>query len=274
LKLQITKLKIVGGFMSHSRVAVVTGSTSGIGLGIARTLAAHHYSVMMSGLGDPGEIEKLRADLAKSSGVKVLYNGADLSQGEACTALIRDAEKRLGRIDVLVNNAGIQHVAPIEDFPENRWDAILAVNLSSSFHTIRAALPGMKTRDWGRLINIASAHGLVASPNKIAYVAAKHGLVGLTKVVALETAKTGITCNAICPGWVLTPLVQQQIEAWSKTQAISLTEAEHELLAEKQPSERFTTIEQIGELVVFLCSEAAANLTGAALPIDGGWTAQ
>lgn len=260
--------------MLKGRVAVVTGSTSGIGQGIARALAAEGCAVMLNGFGDPAEIEQMRAGMARQFGVEVLYNGADLMRSQGGADLIADAEKRLGRVDVLVNNAGIQYVAPIEDFPPERWDAIIATNLSATFHTIRAALPGMKRRGWGRLINTASTHGLVASVNKVAYVAAKHGVVGLTKVVALETAQTGITCNAICPGWVLTPLVQKQVDARAKADGITQEQAKTVLLAEKQPSGRFTTVEQIGALAVFLCSAAADNITGAALPIDGGWLAQ
>jgi 3-hydroxybutyrate dehydrogenase len=260
--------------MLKGRRAVVTGSTSGIGLGIARALAAEGSAIMMNGFGDPAEIERLRAGLEKEFGVQVVFNGADLSGAAGCEELVADAEKRLGGVDVLVNNAGIQFVSPIEKFPPERWDAILAVNLSSAFHTIRVALPGMRQRGWGRIINIASTHGLVASINKVAYVSAKHGIVGLNKVVALETAKSGITCNAICPGWTKTPLVVKQIEARAKTEGIPMEQAEHDLLAEKQPSERFTTVEQIAALAVFLCSHGAANMTGATIPIDGGWTAQ
>jgi 3-hydroxybutyrate dehydrogenase len=260
--------------MLKGRRAVVTGSTSGIGFGIARALAAEGCAIMMNGFGDAAEIEKLRAGLEKDHGVQAVFNGVDLSRAQGCEELIADAEKRLGGIDILVNNAGIQFVSPIDNFPPERWDAIIAVNLSSAFHTIRVALPGMKKRGWGRLINIASTHGLVASINKVAYVSAKHGIVGLTKVVALETATTGITCNAICPGWTKTPLVVKQIEARAQENKIPMAQAEHDLLAEKQPSERFTTIEQIGGLAVFLCSDAAANMTGACVPIDGGWTAQ
>jgi 3-hydroxybutyrate dehydrogenase len=260
--------------MLKGRKAIVTGSTSGIGLGIARALAAQGCSIMMNGFGDPGEIERLRAGLEKDFGVQAVFHGADLSRAAGCEALVADAEKRLGAVDILVNNAGIQFVSPIENFPPERWDAIIAVNLSSAFHTIRVALPGMRGRGWGRLINISSTHGLVASINKVAYVAAKHGIVGITKVVALETAQSGITCNAICPGWTKTPLVEKQIEARAKQEGIPIAQAEHDLLAEKQPSERFTKVEQIGALAVFLCSEGAANMTGAAIPIDGGWTAQ
>jgi len=260
--------------MLKGRKAVVTGSTSGIGLGIARALAAQGCAIMMSGFGDPSEIERLRAGLEKEFGIQAFFNGADLSQAAGCEQLIADAEKRLGAVDILVNNAGIQFVSPIENFPPDRWDAIIAVNLSSAFHTIRVALPGMRKRGWGRLINIGSTHGLVASINKAAYVSAKHGIVGLTKVVALETAKSGITCNAICPGWTKTPLVEKQIAARAQAEKIPIAQAEHDLLAEKQPSERFTTVEQIGALAVFLCSDGAANITGAAIPVDGAWTAQ
>jgi 3-hydroxybutyrate dehydrogenase len=260
--------------MPKGRTALVTGSTSGIGLAIARALAADGCDIMLNGFGDPAEIERLRAGAEKEFGVKAAFNGADLSTAQGCDALVADAERRLGRIDVLVNNAGIQHVSPIENFPVDRWNAIIAINLSSAFHTIRTALPGMRRRGWGRLINIASTHGLVASANKVAYVAAKHGIVGLTKVVALETAQSGITCNAICPGWTLTPLVQAQIDARAKAEGKSVEQAKQELLLEKQPSGRFTTVEQIGGLAVFLCSAAADNITGASLPIDGAWTAQ
>jgi 3-hydroxybutyrate dehydrogenase len=260
--------------MLKGRSALVTGSTSGIGLGIARALAREGCAIMINGFGEAGEIEKLRASLRSEFGIKALYNGADVSNAKACADLVADAEARLGGLDVLVNNAGIQHVAAVESFPVDRWDAILAVNLSSAFHTIRTAIPGMKKRGWGRVINIASTHGLVASVNKSAYVAAKHGLVGLTKVVALETAKTGVTCNAICPGWVLTSLVQKQIESRARNSAVPLAQAEKELLEEKQPSGRFTTVEEIGALAVFLSSAAAVNLTGATLPVDGGWLAQ
>ena len=254
------------------RNAVVTGSTSGIGLGIARALAAQGCGIMLNGFGDG--IEESRAALAQEFGVAVLYNGADLSKAEECVALVEDAQKRLGGVDILVNNAGIQHVDAVENFPAARWDAVIAINLSSAFHTIRAALPAMKAQGWGRLINVASVHGLVASVNKAAYVAAKHGIVGLTKVVALENAETAITCNAICPGWVLTPLVQKQIDARAAQQGVSVAEAGRDLLSEKQPSKRFTSPEQLGELAVFLCSSAADNMTGTTLTMDGGWTAQ
>ncbi len=260
--------------MLKVKSAVVTGSTSGIGLGIARALAGQGCNLMLNGFGDAAEIETLCRELAADFGVGVEYHGADLSRSAECAALITAAEERLGAVDVLVNNAGIQFVAPVEDFPGERWDAVIAINLSACFRTIKAALPGMKRRGWGRIINIASAHGLVASVNKAAYVAAKHGVLGLTKVVALENAEGSVTCNAICPGWVLTPLVQKQIDARAAAEGISVEEAGRGLLIEKQPSARFTTVEQLGGLAVFLCSDAAANMTGAALPVDGGWTAQ
>ncbi|MBC7905198.1 MAG: 3-hydroxybutyrate dehydrogenase [Rhodospirillaceae bacterium] len=260
--------------MLKGRKAIVTGSTSGIGLGIARALAAEGVSVMLNGFGDAGAIETLRADLAKEFGVEVAYNAADLSKAVECEALVADAEARLGGLDILVNNAGIQHVSPVEDFPADRWDAVIAINMSSVFHTTRKALPGMKARGWGRIINVASVHGLVGSANKSAYVAAKHGVIGLTKVVALENAETAITCNAICPGWVLTPLVQAQIDTRAKNEGISVAEAGRALLLEKQPSARFTSVEQLGALAVFLAGEAAANITGTALPVDGGWLAR
>lgn len=260
--------------MLKGRVAVVTGSTSGIGLGIANRVAAQGADVVLNGFGEKGAIEELRSGMERQYGVRVRYSPADLSTSEGATSLISFAEKEMGRIDLLVNNAGIQYVAPIENFPPDRWDAVIAINLSSAFHTIRSSLPGMKARGWGRIVNIASAHGLVASPEKVAYVAAKHGLVGLTKVVALETAETGITCNAICPGWVLTPLVQKQIDQRAETNGMTIGQAERDLLQEKQPTCRFTTPEQLGDLVVFLCSPGGDNLTGTSLPVDGGWTAR
>ncbi len=256
------------------KAAVVTGSTSGIGLGIARALASQGAAVMLNGFGDKALIEELREGLARLSGARVGYHGADMSKPADIVHLVRAGEKELGAVDILVNNAGIQHVAPIEEFPEDKWDAVLAINLSSSFHSIKAALPGMRRRGWGRIINLASAHGLVASTGKAAYVAAKHGLVGLTKVTALETAGSGITCNAICPGWVLTPLVQKQIDALAKREGLSEEAARKRLLAEKQPSGDFATPEQIGGLAVFLCSDAAAQMSGSSLSVDGGWTAQ
>ncbi|KZD00604.1 3-hydroxybutyrate dehydrogenase [Oceanibaculum pacificum] len=256
------------------RRALVTGSTSGIGLGIARALAAAGADIMLNGFGDAAEIETIKAGLAREFGVKTGYDGADMSKPEQIEALVAKTVAALGGLDIVVNNAGIQHTSPVDQFPVDKWDAIIAINLSSSFHTIRAALPAMRQGGWGRIVNIASAHGLVASANKSAYVAAKHGLVGLTKVVALETANDGITCNAICPGWVLTPLVQKQIDARAKNEGITVEQAELDLLGEKQPAKRFTTPEQLGELAVFLCSDAAANMTGSAYSMDGGWTAQ
>jgi 3-hydroxybutyrate dehydrogenase len=260
--------------MLKGRTAVITGSTSGIGLGIARRLAEAGCNVMLNGFGDAGAIEKERSAIASSHGVKTGYSAADLSQPAAIEEMIAATAREFGGVDILVNNAGIQHTALVEAFPPERWDAVIAINLSSNFHAIRAALPGMRQRNWGRIINIASAHGLVASAEKSAYVAAKHGVVGLTKVVALETATTGITCNAICPGWVLTGLVEKQIEARAKDEGIPVAQAKAELLAEKQPSHEFATPEQIGALATFLCSDAAAQIRGASIPVDGGWTAQ
>jgi 3-hydroxybutyrate dehydrogenase len=263
--------------MSHSlkgKVAIVTGSTSGIGLGLAQSLAAEGADILLNGFGEPAEIDRLRKTLTATHGVRVGYSNADLSKPAAVNAMIDQAVGELGRMDILVNNAGIQHTAPVHEFPPERWDAVIAINLSAVFHAIRAALPQMLPRNWGRIINIASAHGLVASAHKAAYVAAKHGVVGLTKVVALETAATGITCNAICPGWVLTPLVQKQIDDLARNEGLPLEGARMRLLAEKQPSREFVTPEQLGALTVFLCSDAAAQIRGAALPVDGGWTAQ
>lgn len=256
------------------KAAVVTGSTSGIGLAIARALAREGADLLINGFGEAPLIARFKDQLASEYGVKVVYDGADMARPDQIEAMIEHATAELGKIDILVNNAGIQFVAPVHEFPIERWDAILAVNLSAAFHTIRLVLPQMLARDWGRIVNIASAHGLVASVNKSAYVAAKHGLVGLTKVVALETARTRITCNAICPGWVLTPLVHKQIEDRAAREGLALEEAKRALLAEKQPSLEFVSPEDIGSLVVFLCSEAASQIRGAALTIDGGWTAQ
>jgi 3-hydroxybutyrate dehydrogenase len=260
--------------MLKGKNALVTGSTSGIGLAIARALAADGANLTINGFGDKNAIERERSTIEREFGVKVRYSPADMSKASEVAAMIAEAEKAFGSLDVLVNNAGIQHVANVEDFPIDRWDAIIAINLSSSFHTTRAALPGMKKRKWGRIINIASAHGLVASGQKAAYVAAKHGLVGLTKVVAIETANDGITCNAICPGWVLTPLVQQQLDARAKAEGLSNEQAKVELISEKQPMHEFTKPENIGALTVFLASDAAASITGSAYSIDGGWVAQ
>jgi 3-hydroxybutyrate dehydrogenase len=260
--------------MLKGKAAVVTGSTSGIGLATARALAQDGANVMLNGFGDKAEIEKIRAGIEKDFGVKARFSPADMTKTAEIADMVRAVEKEFGALDVLVNNAGIQHVANIEDFPIEKWDAIIAINLSSSFHTIRAAVPGMKKRKWGRIINIASAHGLVASEQKVAYVSAKHGLIGLTKVVAIETANAGVTCNAICPGWVLTPLVQQQIDARSKASGKSVRDEEIALLSEKQPMHQFTKPESIGALAVFLCSDAAETITGSAYSIDGGWVAQ
>jgi 3-hydroxybutyrate dehydrogenase len=260
--------------MLKGKTALVTGSTSGIGLAIARALAKDGANIMLNGFGDKAAIEKLRAGLETEFGIKARYSGADMSKPAEIAAMIAATEKEFGAVDVLVNNAGIQHVANIEDFPIEKWDAVIAINLSSSFHTIRAAVPGMKKRKWGRIINIASAHGLVASVQKVAYVSAKHGLVGMTKVVAMETANDGITCNAICPGWVLTPLVQSQIETRAKASGKTVEQEKHALVAEKQPMHEFTSPENIGALAVFLSSDAAATITGSAYSIDGGWTAQ
>lgn len=256
--------------MLKGKTALVTGSTSGIGLGMALSLARQGANVVLNGFGDAvAPQEQVRA-----LGVKVGYHDADMSQPEQIEALFSYANKSFGGVDILVNNAGIQHVAPVESFPTDRWDAIIAINLSSAFHTTRLALPGMRERGWGRIINVASTHGLVASAQKSAYVAAKHGIVGLTKVVALETATTGITCNAICPGWVLTPLVQKQVDDRAARDGCDEEAAKRSLLGEKQPSLQFTTPEQLGELAVFLCSPAAVNVRGVAWQMDGGWTAQ
>jgi 3-hydroxybutyrate dehydrogenase len=256
--------------MLQGKTALVTGSTSGIGLGIALALARQGANIVLNGFGDH---EGPRAQVA-ALGVKVGYHGADMSKPAEIEEMMRYAAAEFGGVDILVNNAGIQHVANVEDFPPEKWDAIIAINLSSAFHTTRLAVPHMKARGWGRVLNIASTHGLVASAQKSAYVAAKHGIVGFTKAVALECATTGVTVNAICPGWVLTPLVQKQIDARAAASGIPVEQAERELLGEKQPSLRFTTPEQLGELAVFLCSPAADNVCGAAWNMDGGWAAQ
>ena len=257
-----------------AKVALVTGSTSGIGLGIARALAAEGADIVLNGFGDPAAIEAQREGLAREHGVRVIYDNADVSRAGPIDAMVARVEAELGSLDILVNNAGIQYVAPIADFPAAKWDAIIAINLSSAFHAMHAAIPGMKRRGWGRIINIASAHGLVGSAAKSAYVAAKHGLVGLTKVAAIELANDGITCNAICPGWVLTPLVQQQLDDRAKKESRDVKDLTHAFLTEKQAMAAFSTPEQIGGLAVFLCSETAKTMTGAPFSIDGGWVAE
>jgi 3-hydroxybutyrate dehydrogenase len=256
--------------MLKNKTALVTGSTSGIGLGIAKALARQGANIMLNGFGN---VEGAQAEVA-AFGTRVSYHGADMSQPAQIEAMMAAAASEFGRVDILVNNAGIQHVAQVEEFPLERWDAIIAINLSSTFHTSRLALPAMKAANWGRIINVASVHGLVGSAGKSAYVAAKHGVVGLTKVTALETATSGVTCNAICPGWVLTPLVQQQVDAKAAAQGISNEQATRQLLGEKEPSMQFTTPEELGELAVFLCSPAGNNVRGVAWNMDGGWTAQ
>ena len=256
--------------MLKGKTALVTGSTSGIGLGLAKALAAQGANIVMNGF---GEVDAAVAQV-KAMGVQVSYHGADMSKPAEIEAMVRHAEATFGGVDILVNNAGIQHVARVENFPPERWDAVIAINLSSAFHASRFALPGMQARNWGRILNIASVHGLVASSEKSAYVAAKHGLVGLTKVTALENATSGVTCNAICPGWVLTPLVQKQVDAKAAALGINNEEAKRQLLAEKEPSLQFTTPEELGALAVFLCSKAADNVRGVAWNMDGGWAAQ
>jgi 3-hydroxybutyrate dehydrogenase len=260
--------------MLKGKTALVTGSTSGIGLGIARQLAGQGAHIILNGFGDVDEPRAEVLQAGSAHGIRVGYHGADMSKPGEIADLFRFADAEYGGVDILVNNAGIQHVANVEVFPVEKWDAIIAINLSSAFHTIRLAMPGMRAKNWGRVINLASAHGLVASAGKSAYVAAKHGLVGLTKSVALETATTGVTCNAICPGWVLTPLVQKQIEARAEKEGISVEQAQKELLGEKQPSLQFVTPEQLGDLAVFLCSPGASNVRGVAWNVDGGWVAQ
>src|SRR3954470_14451689 len=256
--------------MLKGKTALVTGSTSGIGLGLAKALARQGANIVLNGFGD---VEGPKAEV-QAFGVKVAYHGADMSKPAEIEDMMKFATGEFGRVDILVNNAGIQHVARVENFPPEKWDAIIAINLSSAFHTSRLALPAMRDAKWGRIINVASVHGLVASAEKSAYVAAKHGLVGLTKVTALETATTGVTCNAICPGWVLTPLVQKQVDARAAAGGISNEEAKKQLLAEKEPSLQFTTPEELGELAVFFCSDAAKNVRGVAWNMDGGWAAQ
>ena len=256
--------------MLKGKTALVTGSTSGIGLGIAKALAQQGAHIILNGFGD---VEGPKAEIA-ALGVKVAHHGADMSRPAEIEAMMAFAAAEFGRVDILVNNAGIQHVARIENFPVDRWDAVIAINLSSAFHTTRLALPAMQTANWGRIINLASVHGLVGSAEKSAYVTAKHGLVGLTKVTALENATSGVTCNAICPGWVLTPLVQKQVDAKALAGGISVAQATQQLLAEKEPSQQFTSPEELGALAVFFCSPAGNNVRGVAWNMDGGWTAQ
>jgi 3-hydroxybutyrate dehydrogenase len=259
--------------MLKDRVALITGSTSGIGLGIATGLAARGCHIVLNGFGDAAEIEQIRSELAAAHGVQVLYNGADMSKPEAIEEMIGEAMKELGAPDILVNNAGIQFVAPIEEFPATKWDAIIAINLSSAFHTSRLCIPKMKRKGWGRIINIASAHGLVASPFKSAYVSAKHGMVGLTKTIALEVAESGITCNAICPGYVHTPLVDMQIGDTAKARGISREAVIRDVMLGEQPTKRFVTVGELAGLTGFLCSDDGASINGAAISVDGGWTA-
>jgi 3-hydroxybutyrate dehydrogenase len=260
--------------MLKGKIAIVTGSTSGIGRAIATALAAEGCDIMLNGFGEPETIDDLKQQLADAHQVRVAYSPADMAAPAEIRSMVAMAVEQLGGVDILVNNAGIQHVAKVVDFPEERWDAVIAINLSAAFHATKASLPHMTTKGWGRIINIASAHGLVASGEKAAYVTAKHGLVGLTKVIAIETANTGITCNAICPGWVLTDLVKKQIEARAAAQGIPYQQAHDDLLREKQPMLQYTTPEKIAGLAVFLCSDTAATITGAPLSIDGGWVAQ
>jgi 3-hydroxybutyrate dehydrogenase len=260
--------------MLKGKTALITGSTSGIGLGIATRLAAEGANVVLNGFGERAEIERISGELTNRYRATVTYDGADLTRPESIGAMLQKAIAQFGAVDVLVNNAGIQHVAPVDEFPPEKWDAIIAINLSAAFHTVRAALPAMKARRWGRIVNIASAHALVASPFKSAYVSAKHGIAGLTKTVALEVAEHGITVNAICPGYVLTPLVEKQIPDTAKARGISEEAVKRDVLLAAQPTKSFVTVEEVAALAAFLCSEQARSITGALLPMDGGWTAQ
>jgi 3-hydroxybutyrate dehydrogenase len=256
------------------KAALVTGSTSGIGLAMARALAQEGANIVLNGFGPADEIEKVRGTLEKDFGVQVFYSGADMTKPETIAAMVHDAEARFGAIDILINNAGIQHVAPIDEFPAEKWDTIIAINLTSAFHTIRHALPGMREKGWGRIINTASAHAFVASPFKSAYVAAKHGIAGLTKTVALEVAQKGITVNAIAPGYVWTPLVEKQIPDTAKSRGLTQEQVKNDVLLSAQPTKKFVTVEQVASLAVYLCSDMAASMTGSIIPMDGGWTAQ
>ena len=259
--------------MTKRRTALVTGSTSGIGLGMAEAFAKAGMNVVLNGMGDAGQIEALRTRISLEEGVEVRYDGADMTRPAEIAAMIAKAEAEFGVVDILVNNAGIQHVAPVDEFPVDKWDAIIGINLSSSFHTIRAALPAMKRHRFGRIINLASAHALVASPYKAAYVAAKHGVAGLTKAVALEVAAQGITCNAICPGYVKTPLVEKQIPDTARARGISEDDVVKTVILAAQPTKRFVGVDEVAALALFLSSDAAASMTGAIIPMDGGWTA-
>lgn len=254
--------------------AVITGSTSGIGLAIARAFAGGGMNVMLNGFGETDEIEAIRTGIEQECGVKALHSKADMTRPDEIAQMVEDATRAFGQVDVMVNNAGIQHVEAIETFPPEKWDAIIAINLSAVFHGTRAVLGGMKQRNWGRIINMASVHGLVASPYKTAYNAAKHGVVGLTKTVALEAAEFGVTVNAICPGYVLTPLVERQIPEVAQLRGMTEDEVVRNVMLAVQPTRKFATVEQVSALAVFLCSDAAASITGASLPVDGGWTAQ
>ncbi len=260
--------------MLKGKTALITGSTSGIGLGIAHALAQEGANIVLNGLGDAGEIEKTRQSIESDFGVKALYDAGDMIKPEQIRKMCENAVSVFGSVDILVNNAGIQFVSPIDEFPEDKWDAIIAINMNSAFHTTKACLPGMKKKGWGRVINIASAHGLVASPFKSAYVTAKHGVIGMTKTIALEVAGDGITCNAICPGYVNTPLVQNQIKDQAKVHNLSESEVVEKIMLAPQAIKKFVEVEQLGALAVFLSSDAASGITGASLPVDGGWTAR
>jgi 3-hydroxybutyrate dehydrogenase len=263
----------IGHLMFSGKSAIVTGSTSGIGLSIARKLAADGANIMLNGFGDASEIEKTREEIANGHNIKVLYNPADMTKPKEIEDMVAQAESEFGNVDIVVNNAGIQFIAPVEDFPVDKWDSIIAINLSSAFHTTRAVVPVMKKKGWGRIVNIASAHALVASPFKSAYVSAKHGIAGLTKTVALEVAEHGITVNAVCPGYVMTPLVEKQIPEQAKARGITEQQVINDVLLAAQPTKRFVTVEELSDVVAFLCTDSAKSITGSMLPVDGGWTA-